>query len=330
VTRPNLPGSTRDARRLAPSRARLLSCSLAVAVGTGGAAVAVAQTPPELSADAATSIPADAAMAPEAGGDTGTAMTGEASQPAQSGSGGQGNARADKPPRLVKENADPEKVISGRKKALFKFETGGRAGDLKVKAMKKGNGKIAKSWSRPGVEPGDKQSVTWGAKNASGRYFFRVETADGEGLARKHAKGDREVRVSDGMFPVRGKHQYWDGFGAGRSHDGQDVGAKCGTPLVAAQAGKVVYRGKDGGGYGNYLVINLAGQKNAEVYAHLKRTAKVKKGDKVEIGESIGRVGETGNAFGCHLHFEYWKGRWPGGKASKTVTKHLKEWDKAS
>ncbi len=183
--------------------------------------------------------------------------------------------------------------------------------------MKKGNGKIAKSWSKPGVEPGDNQSVTWGAKNARGRYFFRVETTDGKGLARKHAKGDRGVRVSDGMFPVRGKHQYWDGFGAGRGHQGQDVGANCGTPLGRCPAGKVVYRGTDGGGYGNYLVINVAGSKNAEVYAHLKRKAKVKQGDNVETGESIGQVGETGNASGCHLHFEYWKGKWPGGEASR-------------
>ncbi len=328
MTRPNPPA--RDARRLAPSRARLLTCSLAVALCSGGAAVAAAQTPPDLSADEPTSVPADATTAPEANGEAGTAITGEAAQPGQSGSGGKGNRRADKPPRLVRENADPEKVIAGSKKAVFKFETGGRVGDLRVKAVKKGNGKIAKIWSKPGVEPGDKQSITWGAKNANGRYFFRVETADGEGLARKHARGDREVQVSDGMFPVRGKHQYWDGFGAGRGHQGQDVGAKCGTPLVAAQAGKVMYRGMDSGGYGNYLVINVAGQKNAEVYGHLKRKAKVSRGDDVATGESIGQVGETGNAVGCHLHFEYWKGKWPGGSASKTVTKHLKDWDKVS
>ncbi len=325
MTRPN---PAPDDRRLTPTRARLLTCSLAVALCSGGAAVAAAQTPPELSADEPTSIPADATTAPEASGEAGTAATGDAAEPEQSGSGGKG--RADKPPRLVRENADPEKVIAGFKKAVFKFETGGRVGDLKVKAVKKGNGKIAKSWRRDAVEPGDKQSVIWGGKNAKGRYFFRVETADGKGLARKHAKGNRQVRVSDGMFPVRGKHQYWDGFGAGRGHQGQDIGARCGTPMVAAQAGKVVYRGTDGGGYGNYVVINVAGHKNAQVYAHLKRKARVKTGDNVDTGERIGSVGESGNAFGCHLHFEYWKGKWPGGNASKTVTKHLKDWDKAS
>ena len=318
MTRPN---SAQDARHLSP--ARLLICSLAVALCSGGAAVAAAQTPPDPSADEPTTTSAEATTVPEA--------TDEAAQPEQSGSSGtDGHNRAANAPRLVIENANPRRVISGKDQAAFKFETGGPTADLKVKAVKSGSGKIVKSWSMSGVEPGDKQSLTWGANNASGRYFFRVENAAGEALDRKRAKGKRNVRVSDGMFPVRGKHQYWDGWGAGRGHQGQDVGAKCGTPMVAAQAGKVAYRGSDGGGYGNYVVINVAGRNNAHVYAHLKRKAQVRKGANVATGQRIGSVGQTGNASGCHLHFEYWQGKWPGGNASKNATRRLKEWDKVS
>ncbi len=323
MTRPD--PAPRDARRL--TRAPLLVCSLAVALCAGGAAAASAQTAPELGTDEVTTTTTseDTATVPET-----TDQAAQAEDGSGSGEGGGKNDRANKPPRLVKENANPEKIIRGRKKAAFIFETGGREGDLKIQAVKKGNGKVAKSWTKDGVQPGDKQTVTWGAKKAKGKYFFKVGTTDGKALARKHAKGDRKVRVSDGMFPVRGKHQYWDGYGAGRSHDGQDIGAKCGTEMVAAQAGKVVYRGSDSGGYGNYVVINVAGERRAEVYAHLKRKARVKKGDNVETGERIGQVGATGNASGCHLHFEYWRGKWPGGNPSQKVTKVLKSWDKAS
>ena len=317
----------RDARRL--TRAPLLVCSLVVALCAGGAAVASAQTAPELGTDepTTTTTSEDTATVPAT-----TDQAAQAEDGSGSADGGDGatNDRANKPPRLVRENANPKKIIRGRKKAAFTFETGGRVGDIKIQAVKKGNGKVAKSWTKDGVEPGDKKTVTWGAKNAKGKYIFKVGTTEGKALARRHAKGDRQVRISDGMFPVRGKHQYWDGFGAGRGHDGQDVGAKCGIQLVSAQAGKVVYRGSDAGGYGNYVVINVAGEPHAEVYAHLKRKATVRKGENVEAGEHIGRVGATGNAQGCHLHFEYWKGKWPGGSPSRTVTKHLKAWDKTS
>ena len=317
----------RDARRL--TRAPLLVCSLAVALCAGGAAVASAQTAPELGTDepTTTTTSEDTTTVPEPTEQAAQAENGSGSG---EGAGGGKNNRAEKPPRLVKENANPEKIIRGRKKAVYTFETGGRVGDIKIQAVKKGNGKVAKSWTKDSVEPGDKQTVTWGAKKAKGKYIFKTGTTDGKALARKHAKGDRKVQVSDGIFPLRGKHQYWDGYGAGRSHDGQDIGASCGTKIVAAQGGKVVYSGSDPGGYGNYAVINVAGEKHGELYAHMKRKPAVKRGENVDTGQRIGMVGDSGNAQGCHTHFEYWRGKWPGGKASPKVTKVLRSWDKAS
>lgn len=123
------------------------------------------------------------------------------------------------------------------------------------------------------------------------------------------------------VFPIAGKHEFGLGagrFGAGRggrSHQGQDVFAKCGTPLVAARGGTVTFR-KFQSLAGNYVVIG-APSGEGMAYMHLKAPATVDKGDTVTAGEAIGEVGDTGDAHGCHLHFELWTapGWYTGGHA---------------
>lgn len=115
------------------------------------------------------------------------------------------------------------------------------------------------------------------------------------------------------MFPVLGPH--WTRgtigeFGAprsgGRSHEGFDVVAACGTPLVAAATGRVLRSAYDPVLYGNYLKIHGQGERRIYFYAHLTRAAPVRRGDQVWAGRRVGAVGKTGNArtVGCHLHFE--------------------------
>jgi murein DD-endopeptidase MepM/ murein hydrolase activator NlpD len=109
------------------------------------------------------------------------------------------------------------------------------------------------------------------------------------------------------VFPVAGATHFGDAttyFGGGRGHRGQDVFADCGTPMVAAAAGKVL-DAKYEGGAGNYLVVETS-EGRSHVYMHLRLPARVKEGDHVEAGQTIGSVGDTGNAWDCHLHFEVW------------------------
>jgi murein DD-endopeptidase MepM/ murein hydrolase activator NlpD len=137
------------------------------------------------------------------------------------------------------------------------------------------------------------------------------------------------------IFPVRGPHSYGSAgarFGAGRSghsHQGQDVMAACGTRLVSAVPGRVEYRAYQGSA-GNYVVIDSKGSNVDLVYMHLARPAAVRPGQQVGAGRQIGVVGATGNAQGCHLHFEYWVGDWYGGGHPVDPYRYLKAWDAKS
>ena len=134
-------------------------------------------------------------------------------------------------------------------------------------------------------------------------------------------------------FPLRAKHTYGDGFGAGReghTHQGVDVFAACGSPLVAAHSGVVKAKAFQASA-GNYVVIDAAGVKQDYMYAHLVKPAMVAKGQQVTTGQEVGMVGETGNASGCHLHFEIWVGAgwYTGGKPVDPLPT-LKYWDSFS
>ncbi|WP_215144848.1 peptidoglycan DD-metalloendopeptidase family protein [Exiguobacterium qingdaonense] len=87
-------------------------------------------------------------------------------------------------------------------------------------------------------------------------------------------------------------------------HNGIDLGAPRGTPVVAAASGQVTVA-RNYGAYGNYIMMThqLNGQTYITVYAHLDRI-NVVKGQTLAKGATIGTVGNTGNSFGNHLHFE--------------------------
>lgn len=135
------------------------------------------------------------------------------------------------------------------------------------------------------------------------------------------------------VFPVAGPHTYGGAsalFGAGRAghtHQGQDVLAACGTPLVAALGGVVRWAGFEADA-GNYVVIDGEGTDVDYVYMHLRAAPRVARGAAVATGAPLGEVGATGDASGCHLHFELWSGPgWYEGGRPFDPLPLLRAWD---
>ncbi len=88
-------------------------------------------------------------------------------------------------------------------------------------------------------------------------------------------------------------------------HNGIDIAAPEGTPIIAARDGYVsLARGGDGwnGGYGNYVVVTHENGVQT-LYAHMS-SIDVLQGQKVNRGQKVGGMGNTGQSTGVHLHFE--------------------------
>lgn len=112
------------------------------------------------------------------------------------------------------------------------------------------------------------------------------------------------------LRPVVGR--VLSGFGEkpdGRRNDGINLAAPRGTPVRAAENGIVVYAGEAIPGFGRLLLIRHA-DGFTTAYGHLER-ATVAVGDRVERGQVIGRVGDTGDVKTAQLHFQLRNGRTP-------------------
>lgn len=94
-------------------------------------------------------------------------------------------------------------------------------------------------------------------------------------------------------------------YGQNDNHTGTDIPAPSGTPIYAAQDGVVTLaqQNPNRSSYGYYCVISHGGG-YATLYAHQCRAPVVSEGQTVTKGQLIGYVGNTGNSFGSHLHFE--------------------------
>ncbi|MDQ3723332.1 MAG: peptidoglycan DD-metalloendopeptidase family protein [Actinomycetota bacterium] len=139
-----------------------------------------------------------------------------------------------------------------------------------------------------------------GLEAASQKIAGQLSAAQGQ------YAGDLPVRRGNGsmVWPVNGTMSSPFGQRWGRLHAGIDIGAGEGTPIHAADAGRVVLMQGTGasGGYGNYTCVQHTATMST-CYAHQSRLG-TSVGASVSQGQVIGYVGNTGNSFGAHLHFE--------------------------
>jgi murein DD-endopeptidase MepM/ murein hydrolase activator NlpD len=215
--------------------------------------------------------------------------------------------------------------------------------DLRIEVVDAA-GEVVKTFYRENVAPNVAAKVRWdgttteGRPARNGRYSFRIspQAATDVPAARK---ATASTTLSLGFafygyaFPILGAHEYGMSagrFGAARSghtHQGQDVMAACGLPLVAARGGTVQMSTWDDAA-GNYLVIDGRGTADDFMYAHLAEPSPLQEGETVRTGQPIGIVGDTGDAQGCHLHFEMWgaPGWYEGGSPFDPLP-YLQKWD---
>ena len=216
--------------------------------------------------------------------------------------------------------------------------------DLRIDVVDS-TGRAVRTFYRNDVAPNVASTVRWDGTAANGRparngkYSFRISAQTGAPAAR-HAARSSALSLGFALygfaFPVLGPHDFGQTgarFGAGRSghtHQGHDVMANCGLPIVAARGGRVRYSGYQGAA-GNYVVIDGKGTGYDTAYMHLLRPSLLRAGDLVRTGQPIGLVGSTGSSTACHLHFEIWTapGWYEGGSPIDPLPQLLR-WDRYS
>jgi murein DD-endopeptidase MepM/ murein hydrolase activator NlpD len=139
---------------------------------------------------------------------------------------------------------------------------------------------------------------------------------------RKRRRSARPTSSAPGphRFPVAGVFD-WGGAGArfgakrkGHRHQGRDLAAALGTPVVAPYRGVVTAVQYQARAAGHYVVLHGDGDDYDYVFMHLRSgSVVVREGEHVRTGQRLGEVGNTGDSTGPHLHFELWVGRWYAG-----------------
>ncbi len=321
-----------------------LACAaLAVAPVT----IATAQSPATGgSAAAELAAPADGGGTATTGG---TSPTGVPS-PSTSANGGNRYGRPFRiPPVIRRFSASPRSVVFGGAPTTLRFrvEAIGAARKVRVRltARRAGGGTLRVNLGRRATNR--TVSVRWArAGVAAGTYTLSLTVVDSRGKAlARAARAGLTVRAKpasrpapspapssgSGVFPVAGPHSYGDGFGVDRVdhiHQGQDIPAADGTPLVAPRASTVFATGYSASGSGEYVVLYDFGANRSYVYFHLHRgSTVVSDGQSVRAGQRIGAVGTTGHSTGPHLHFELWIGRWFDGGHAVDPLPTLRSWE---
>jgi murein DD-endopeptidase MepM/ murein hydrolase activator NlpD len=170
---------------------------------------------------------------------------------------------------------------------------------------------------------GRRLKATWRPQLAAGRYTARLRATTVNHGRRAHASQNRVLEIvappvvaSSGVFPVQGPYSLGGEaarFGAGReghTHQGHDILAAAGTPVVSPRAGFVAWRAFQAAAAGHYVVVHGDDGRDYVFMHMLDGSVLVQKGQALTSGQQIGAVGSTGRSTGPHLHFEIWPDGW--------------------
>ena len=226
------------------------------------------------------------------------------------------------------------RLFAGGAPAVFRYRAPSNAANKAVvEAYRESDGVAVASWAVQPATDGVGR-VSWdgtvnGVAVPVGRYAFRV-TGEARAAVAVDGAPPAAFDVFDAIFPIRGKHDLGqsptNNFGGPRGHMGQDMFAACGTRLAAVRGGTVTFAAYQARA-GNYVVIS-GPDKQSYAYMHMRAPSPLRKGQRVMTGQTVGEVGETGRASGCHLHFEMWTapGWYQGGRAIDPLPE-LARWD---
>jgi peptidase M23-like protein len=171
-----------------------------------------------------------------------------------------------------------------------------------------------------------------------GDYVVHIAGRDGRGRALRraaHASSTARLSFHHHVFPLVGAFGYGGADGRigarrrGHRHQGQDLPADAGTPVVAPRGGTIETVEYQAHGGGHYVVLDGDAEHRDYVFMHLRTgSIAVNEGDRVRTGQRIGEVGSSGESSGPHLHFEVWTGGWrrSGGRPVDPLPL-LRAWD---
>jgi murein DD-endopeptidase MepM/ murein hydrolase activator NlpD len=202
-------------------------------------------------------------------------------------------------------------------------------------ASGEGGGAVAGGTVAPS---GDSGGATYGApvpkaKAEAPKPKRAKRRAQRAATKQRSAAKRRAVPHGEHVFPLAGSFDWGNRdsrFGAGRKghrHQGQDLPAAIGTPVVAPHAGTIEAVDFQAKAAGNYVVLDSSGEDFSYVFMHLRTgSIDVVVGQRVRAGQRLGAVGSTGRSTGPHLHFEIWSGGWYVGGHPIDPLPLLKSW----
>ena len=213
----------------------------------------------------------------------------------------------------------------------MRFESRGRSPTVPVKlVVRRPGGAVLRS-----INLGRRPTRALQTVRVTGLPEGAVEVAISVPRLRRRGVGRvASVEVRRHVFPLTGPFTYGgegSRFGADRgdhSHQGQDLAAASGTPIVAPRGGVIRHVGYQASSAGHYAVLDGDGEDRHYAFMHMQTgSVAVRQRQRVRIGQLIGLVGNTGRSTGPHLHFEIWVGGWYGQGRPIDPLPHLRRWD---